>query len=401
MTSTKEGVYATPIQRAFVACNDPCIAMVAGYGAGKTKALIYRIINRLVGNVSLAYYLPTFDHVRTIGWPRLLEQLESLGATVKTNLSYPKVMVPGYGEVLFRSMDRPERIVGYEVADSFFDELDTLSTEKAEQVWIKAMARNRARRPDGRPNTMAVATTPEGFRFCYAKWGRDPQPGYTLFRAKTVDNPYLDMAYVEGLRSAYPSAILQAYLNGEFVNLSGGLIQPGWIRHESKAPEGLRLAMGVDLAISEKEGADYTAIVVLGRDNNGNIHIVDAQRTKSPFNEVLEFIKRKAVQHKPVTIAIEQVQYQAAVVQELLRKTSLPVRGVRPDRDKQARFMPLAARYEQGLVWHAGTFRDYEDELTAFPHGAHDDCVDAAAHAFAALNTASSGVIAPAGKRIF
>jgi predicted phage terminase large subunit-like protein len=216
-----------------------------------------------------------------------------------------------------------------------------------------------------------------------------------------MDNPYLDMAYVENLRNSYPSAILQAYLNGEFVNLSGGLIQAGWIRHEAEAPQGLRLTMGVDLALSEKDGADYTAIVVMGRDSQGNVHVIDAQRSRLAFNAVLEWIKSKAAEHKPVQIVIEQVQYQAAVVQELLRKTTLPVKGVKPDKDKQTRFMPLAARYEQGLVYHAGRFRDYEDELTAFPHGAHDDLVDAAAYSFNALNTASTGKIFTAGKRIF
>jgi predicted phage terminase large subunit-like protein len=56
--------------------------------------------------------------------------------------------------------------------------------------------------------------------------------------------------------------------------------------------------------------------------------------------------------------------------------------AVRPDKDKASRLMPLAARYEQGMVCHAPAnstnhIKQLEDELTAFPNGAHDDLVDA------------------------
>jgi predicted phage terminase large subunit-like protein len=60
---------------------------------------------------------------------------------------------------------------------------------------------------------------------------------------------------------------------------------------------------------------------------------------------------------------------------------------VRPDKDKVTRFMPLQTRYEQKLVFHAEHLsKDFESELLAFPVGAHDDMIDAAAYAFAAQN---------------
>jgi len=82
-------------------------------------------------------------------------------------------------------------------------------------------------------------------------------------------------------------------------------------------------------------------------------------------------------------IGIEQVQYQAAVVQELLRRTKLPIRGIRPDRDKVTRFAPLESRYEQSQVMHCqGLPAYFEDELLSFPVGRHDDVVDALAYAW-------------------
>lgn len=53
--------------------------------------------------------------------------------------------------------------------------------------------------------------------------------------------------------------------------------------------------------------------------------------------------------------------------------------------------MPLAARYEQGFIHHApanskNSIKQLEDELVAFPNGAHDDLVDAMGYAWMAAN---------------
>ena len=149
--------------------------------------------------------------------------------------------------------------------------------------------------------------------------------------------------------------------------------------------------MGVDLAISTKTDADYTSAVVLTRDDAGVVHVVDAVRIRAPFDGVLRFVQDMAAKHQPASIGIEQVQYQAAVVQELLRRTKLPVRGLRPDKDKVTRFGALEARYEQGLVSHAPDLPAwFVDEILSFPIGSHDDAVDAMGYAWSVLDRRSS-----------
>ena len=144
-----------------------------------------------------------------------------------------------------------------------------------------------------------------------------------------------------------------------------------------------KVTMGVDLAISTKDGADYTAAVVVARHPDGRIWVLDAARTRATFQDVLRFVQAMAAKHQPSTILVEQVQFQAAVVSELLRTTSLPVRGVRPDKDKLTRFQPIEARLEQGMVLlDPGLSDDFQKELLAFPLGEHDDQVDALAYAY-------------------
>jgi len=163
------------------------------------------------------------------------------------------------GTILFRTMEDPDRLVGYEVGHSLLDELDTLPMAKAETVWQRALARNRLRLPGGRVNTMAVGTTPEGFRFVYERWGRDPltsaAQGYALYRGRTVDNLHLPADYVDNLRAIYPANLLEAYLNGEFVNLNDGLVQRHWFRPSTRDAGSLaRLAWGLTLRLALKQG---------------------------------------------------------------------------------------------------------------------------------------------------
>ena len=186
------------------------------------------------------------------------------------------------------------------------------------------------------------------------------------------------------------SLTFQQEFMAEFVDASGAVLKREWLQTGEPAGKPT-VVLGVDLAISVKSDADYSAIVALSRDRDGTIYVRDAQRLRAPFHQVLQFIEQMAAKWKPSLIAIEQVQYQAAVIQELSRTTTLPIRGVRPDKDKLTRFLPLAARYEQGLVKHApGLPGWFEDELLAFPVGEHDDAADALAYSFAALESTLS-----------
>ena len=140
------------------------------------------------------------------------------------------------------------------------------------------------------------------------------------------------------------------------------------------------------MAVSLKTEADYTALVVTGEDTAGNIHVVDVYRARTTFNEILSTIKQYAERYNPRSIAIEKVQAQAYVAQELIRTTMLPIDPVRPDGDKLARFAPVEAKIEYGYVYLSKGLPSYfVDELLSFPNTDHDDTVDALVYAIYAL----------------
>ena len=248
-----------------------------------------------------------------------------------------------------------------------------------EQAWTEAI---RPTLTDYRGDAFFLST-PKGsnyFKTLHAMAAVDPD--WMAWQMPTTANPWIDPLEVDKAGESLPSiAFRQEYL-AEFVDAAGARIKREWLRF-GDAPEGLPVYLGVDLAISTKAEADYTAVVALSRGEDGTIYVLDVNRTRADFASVLRFIEAMADKWKPVMIGIEQVQYQAAVVQELMRRTKLPIRGIRPDRDKVTRFAPLEARYEQGQVVHTEGLPPYwQDELLSFPVGRHDDVVDAMAYAW-------------------
>lgn len=231
-------------------------------------------------------------------------------------------------------------------------------------------------------------STPNGLNFFHDLYRlAETDPGWISHTAPSTDNPYLPPGWMDEQRAGMPELVFAQEVLAQFVTFGAGLVKPEYLV-DGSAPAGLPVTLGVDLAISEREGADWTAIVALSRDPaTGLLYVREAERHRCGFHEVLERIKAAAARHSPQVIAVEQVQYQAAVVQELTRTTRLPVRGIRPDRDKLTRFLPLLTRYEQRKVRHdpAGVPAWFREELISFPQGKHDDAVDALSLAWAGL----------------
>ena len=218
--------------------------LLGGYGSGKTEALVYRTLKFLSGvpKARIGIYEPTVDLLKRIIYPRFEDIFANSGIKYKLNKSdgIMEVWMPhGKAEIIFRSMDNFSRIIGYETHMAILDEIDTLSKDKAMEVWIRVMARNRKGfiNPDGTVgiNSVGVTTTPEGFGFTYNMWGKEHvgNPQYELIRAKSEDNYHLPADYIATLKESYPPQLIDAYLNGEWVNLNGACVYTGFNRDNS------------------------------------------------------------------------------------------------------------------------------------------------------------------------
>ena len=278
----------TKPQIQYIETEAPFPAMVAGFGAGKTEAAVFRSIFGLIRTANQCkgfypirgFYAPTFDLIRVIAWPRFEGVLEKLGIPFTLQKSpLNRIIIHGVGEILFRSMENPSRIIGYEHCDADVDELDTLKTQDAAEVWRMILARNRQYKSDGSKNTIGVTTTPEGFRFVYQTWKQNPKDGYEIIQAPTRSNPYLPDSYIDTLKEMYPSNLLEAYLEGQFVNLQSGTVYSSYDRKVCRSNE--VITQGEPLYI----GCDFNVM--------NQAATIFVQRGQKEFHAVAELSKMR------------------------------------------------------------------------------------------------------------
>lgn len=242
-------------QKEFVMCKSPYPAMVAGLGAGKTYAATVRFTIQMMQEkgINTLLGMPTYDLLRMRAMPGFEEVLMQIGLPFKTNKSEYFIDVIGYGKIYFRSYDRPERWVAFEVAKTLLDEIDTLPKEKAELVWRKASERTRQKCKSG--NSIGVVTTPDqGINgFVYQKWVKQAQEGYELIKASTLSNPYLPDSYVQQIRNNYDPILAELYINGEFVQLNDKKVYHFFDRKkhhtDRELKDGERIYIGVDFNV--------------------------------------------------------------------------------------------------------------------------------------------------------
>jgi len=240
--------------------------LVAGFGGGKSHAGVYKTIMKKMQhpNVDVAYYLPTYWLIRDIAFVKFTEAFQQMGVHYVLNKSAKEIHTD-YGRIIFRSMDNPDMIIGYEVGYSLIDEADVLPTPKMEDVFRQIIARNRKPLKDGSINCTDLVSTPEGFKFLYKFFVTEESDSKHLIQASTYDNPHLPESYIKGLEDQYNDKQIVSYLNGQFTNLASGSVYIDYDRDKNH---------------SEREVQDSDEILFAGMDFNSTemavvFHVVD------------------------------------------------------------------------------------------------------------------------------
>jgi predicted phage terminase large subunit-like protein len=141
--------------------------------------------------------------------------------------------------------------------------------------------------------------------------------------------------------------------------------------------------IGMDLAFTVKQENDWIGLVTTARNRSTNDYFVaDAYRFKATQPQrMLEELKKFNAKWHASKILVESVQARAAIIRQWQDESDLPIVPIRPEKDKLTRLQPIAQLYADGRVWHSEHVPQYfEDELTLFPVGEHDDLCDALAY---------------------
>jgi phage terminase large subunit len=273
-------------------------AIVGGLGSGKSRAGTLRLIKLLLQSPGSngGYYMPSYDLLTLRAMPGVEEDLQALGHDYRVNKSTYTIDIIGYGSIIFRSYDRPERIVAYETAHSVVDELDTLKKEKAALVWRKITERNRQK--CNAANSIAVVTTPDqGINgFVYEKWVKKQQDGYALFKASTYSNKWLPPDYAAQILANYDPILADLYLNGEFVSLNQSKIYHFFDRQKHHTDRVLNeLDTVIHISIDFNIGGCCAVVFVLDSNNPIAIDEFVSHDTQDFINNLTRFKSKKVI----------------------------------------------------------------------------------------------------------
>ncbi len=165
------------------------------------------------------------------------------------------------------------------------------------------------------------------------------------------------------------------------------LVHPDWIKYYDTIPPEVGnkfryTATGVDLAISERESADYTAMVTAKVYDYGEdlrIYILsnpinkrmDFPETVKTATEIARTLKSK--------LYIEDVGYQRALIQHLSNVVNISVEGFQTaGQDKRSRLALITHFIQQGKVlFPRHGVEELIMQLTGFGIEKHDDLADA------------------------
>jgi predicted phage terminase large subunit-like protein len=145
--------------------------------------------------------------------------------------------------------------------------------------------------------------------------------------------------------------------------------------------------MGVDLAISEKERADWSVFMVFGMDADGYLYHRATIRERMDAREIVDTIIRLQRHYNLQWAAIEQDKIGKSIGpflrEEMLRKGEfVSVVPISPHADPQVRVRSWQARMRvQSVKWDHSKedFEVIKNEFLTFPRGKHDDQVFACA----------------------
>ena len=302
MNESMDGLCGNDPQCDFLDMPQKFRAFVAGYGSGKTwvgcmaKCLQYWAHP----GINQGYFAPTYPHIRDIFFPTIEEVAYGLGLNVDIKEGNKEVhFYEGRkyrGTTICRSMEKPQSIIGFKIGHALIDELDILPTQKAQMAWQKILARMRYNLPDIK-NGVDVTTTPEGFKFVHQMFKAAPQDkpellkNYGLIQASTYDNEInLPAGYIESLLEIYPSQLIAAYLDGQFVNLQSGSVYRNYDRDINNSTEVIQpnevLNIGMDFNVGH-----MAATIYVPRENGW--HAVEELKELFDTPDMIKVIKER------------------------------------------------------------------------------------------------------------
>jgi Terminase large subunit, T4likevirus-type, N-terminal len=188
-------------------------------GSGKSMALAQEALRLAAGNPGLLGLIgaPTYPMLRDVTQRTLFEILEQndIDYTFRKQENH-LTLYPWRSEIIFRSLDNPERLRGTNLAWFGIDEM----TYCREAAFLRLQAR--LRHPSASELCGFGVWTPQGYDWVYRRFVEANDQDYGLVRASPRENIYLPADFYDQLRHAYPERFYRQEALGEYLNVFSG-----------------------------------------------------------------------------------------------------------------------------------------------------------------------------------
>lgn len=146
----------------------------------------------------------------------------------------------------------------------------------------------------------------------------------------------------------------------------------------SDVPPRLKIFIGADLAISQKDSADQFAAVALGVCERDNYYILESFAGHLRFKQQVTFLEEWFERHDPTFMGAEANAYQLALHQELKdRDKDIRIIPIHTHEDKITRAWKMSSLFEDKRMFFLRGNQELIDQLVGFPNGRYKDLFDA------------------------
>ena len=222
------------------------------------------------------------------------------------------------------------------------------------------------------------------------KWEIINIPVYNEDQTETIFPERFPLSFMKEKENAMILRDFQSLYMWDPINEWGWDFKKDYFQYYEQVPENLKIYTFIDPAISQKQEADYTAIVTIWIDSNNRVFVLDILHDRMNPDELINVTFNTYLKWKPSYIWLETVQYQKMLAFEMRKQMNsrnifFNLIEVNPMGEKNARIRTLLQpRYSNASVLHPKYHlktKDLELELLKFPNAKHDDIIDSLAWA--------------------
>lgn len=169
------------------------------------------------------------------------------------------------------------------------------------------------------------------------------------------------------------------------VNLEECLVKPDWlVYYDEDELDRVRITGyygALDPSLGKTRLSDYTALIVIGRGDNGFLYVVEAVVERLHPDKIVELLLEAGREYEFVRFGIETHQFQDLLRMMVIERGAreglyLPLVEIKQTKDKVMRIQALLPYIKNGYIRFNRAHRLLIEQLLGFPKVRHDDAPD-------------------------